>query len=117
MLLILAEQRTILKRILAATEAGRLVWHQEFDGWCSASIGTHNERVMIRRIFIEASNQVGADPYFVEFSMPGWNARFAMVEDSEGWQWLRKILDARIGGWDKDLSQTIEYLDTHLPEE
>ena len=110
------QQRTILARILAATEEGRLEWHQEFDGWYSAAIGKHNERILIRRMFIEATNQVGADPYFVQFSMPGWNGRYAIVDDSEGWQWIRRILEAGIGGWDEDYSRTLDYLDIHLPE-
>ena len=80
------EQRTIIRRILAATEDGRLKWHQEFDGCYSPNIGTDNEKIIIRRMFIEATNQVGADPYFVQFSMPGWNGRYAVVDDSEGWQ-------------------------------
>ncbi len=110
------KQRSILSRILAATQDGRLQWHQEFDGWYSAAIGTHNERILIRRMFVEAANQVGADPYFVEFSMPGWSARYAIVDDSEGWQWIRQILEAGVGGFDNDLTATIEYLDVHLPE-
>jgi len=110
------EQRTILSRILAATEDGRLKWHKEFDGWYSAAIGTHNERILIRRMFIETTNQVGAEPYFVEFSMPGWNGRYAIVDDSEGWQWIRRILEAAIGGWDTDYERTLAYLDVHLPE-
>ena len=110
------EQRTILRRILAATEDGRLKWHQEFDGWYSANIGSHYEKIIIRRMFIEATNQVGAAPYFVQFSMPGWNGRYAIVDDSEGWQWIRRILEAGIGGWDTEYERTIEYLDIHLPE-
>ena len=110
------KQRMIFSRILAATEDGRLTWHKEFDGWYSAAIGKQNERILIRRMFIETTNQVGADPYFVEFSMPGWNARYAIVDDSEGWMWIRRILESGIGGFDDDLSATIEYLDVHLPE-
>jgi hypothetical protein len=110
------DQRTILSRILAATVDGRLKWRQEFDGWYSAAIGAHNERILIRRMFIEATNQVGADPYFVQFSLPGWSGRYAIVDDSEGWQWIRKILEAGIGGWDVDYKRTLDYLDVHLPE-
>lgn len=110
------DQLTILSRILAATEAGQLKWHQEGDGWYSAVVGTHNERIIIRRMFIEATNQVGADPYFVEFSMPGWNGRYAIVDDSDGWQWIRRILEAGVGGWETNYKRTLAYLDMHLPE-
>ena len=48
--------------------------------------------------------------------MPGWNGRYAIVDDSEGWQWIRRILEAGIGGWDTEYERTIEYLDMHLPE-
>lgn len=110
------EQRTILRRILAATEDGRLTWRPEADGWYSAAIGAHNEQILIRRMFIEAANQVGADPYFVEFSMPGWNSRYAIVGDSEGWQWIKRILEAGVGGWETDYKRSIDFLDVHLPE-
>ena len=109
-------EREILQRVLAATEDGRLEWHQEFDGWYSAAVGAHNEKALIRRMYLGADNQIGADPYFVEFSIPGWKARFAIVNDSEGWQWIRKILDAGVGDWENDTSRTIEYLNVHLPK-
>lgn len=109
-------QRTIFSRIVAATKDGRLDWREEFDGYYSAAIGTHNEKILIRRMFIEATNQAGADPYFVEFSIPGWKGRFAIVDDSEGWQWIKRILEAGIGGWGAEHNRTLDYLDVHLPE-
>jgi hypothetical protein len=45
-------------------------------------------------MFIEATNQVGADPYFVEISLAGWSARFAITDDSDGWRAVREILNA-----------------------
>jgi hypothetical protein len=110
------DQRNVLSRVLAATEDGRLQWEQHSDGWYSAAVGAHNEKILIRRMFLEATNQVGADPYFVEFSLPGWNARFAIVDDSEGWQWIRRILDAGVGGCGDSKKYTIDFLNTHLPD-
>lgn len=110
------DQRAILSRILTATVDGRLKWHANFDGWYSTPIGTHNDQILIRRMFIETTNQVGADPYFVEFSMPGWNGRYAIVDDSEGWQWIRRILEAAGISFSNDFQRTLDYLDVHLPE-
>jgi hypothetical protein len=110
------KERTILQRILEATRNRTLVWEQHFDGYYCANIGAHNEKVMIRRMFIEATNQVGADPYFVDFHMPGWNTRFAITGDSEGWRLIQQILDAAFDGkWNNSVERAISFLDVHLP--
>jgi hypothetical protein len=112
-----ANANEVLSRILVATECGRLVWQEDADGWFSAQIGSHNEKILIRRMFIEATNQIGADPYFVQFSMPGWNTRFAITGDSDGWRAISKILNAAFPeGWDSGARGAIAYLDLQLPQ-
>lgn len=71
---------------------------------------------MIRRMFIEATNQIGADPYFVELSMPFWNTRFAITDDSDGWRAIRGILNAAFpGGWEGGAAQALRHLELKLP--
>jgi hypothetical protein len=107
-----------LQRIIEATQKHKLTWEEHFDGWYCAEIGTHNEKVLIRRMFIEAANQVGADPYFVEFSMPGWNTRFAITGDSEGWRSVKQILGAAFEGkWSNSVERATSFLGVHLPRE
>src|SRR5205809_438728 len=90
----------VLDRLLEATKQGRITWQKDPDGWFKAGIGSHNEYVLMRQIFMEATNQIGADPYFVEFTMPGWNTRFTIADDSEGWRRICGILNAAFpDGW------------------
>jgi hypothetical protein len=110
------DAETLLRRILDATKAGRLRWATEPDGYHSAPIGPAGESILIRRMFLEATNQVGADPYFVELSMPGWNARFAIVEDSDGWRLVRAILDAGLPhGWSSSPRRALDFFERHEP--
>lgn len=105
----------LLTRVLAETRAGRLKWQQDADDYYRAEVGTNAQPVLIRRLFIEATNQVGADPYFVEFSVAGWNARFAITEDSDGWRAIREILDAAFpGGWLPDPKKALAQLEWKL---
>ncbi len=108
--------KTVLLRILDATVTGSLVWQKDPDGYFVAPIGCHNDRILIRRMYLEAASQIGADPYFVEFTMPGWNARFPIVDDSDGWRAIAAILNAAFpNGWQSAAEQAIEFLDLHLP--
>jgi hypothetical protein len=67
-------------------------------------------------MFLEATNQAGADPYFVEVHIPWWKARFAITDDSEGWRAVKKILNAAFPGeLDDSIDEAMSYLDVHLP--
>jgi len=90
----------LLETILKETQSGRLKWtHRDDDCW-AAEVGANVTPILIWRSYIEASNQVGADPYFINIMMSGWNARFAIVNDSDGWRAVRAILEAAFpGSW------------------
>jgi hypothetical protein len=102
----------LLERLFEETQAGRLKWVKDDDDWFSAEVGTNVQPILIRRMYIEATNQVGGDPYFVELKMTGWNARFAIVDDSDGWQAVARILDAAFpDGWHSDAKNALETFD------
>jgi hypothetical protein len=106
----------VLERLLQATEQGRLAWVKDADGCFVTYFGPANHQIVIRRMYMEAANQIGADPYFVELSMPGWNARFPIVDDSDGWQAIRSILNAAFPeGWGGAAKEALDFLDLHLP--
>jgi hypothetical protein len=99
----------LLKRILDETRAGRLRWRKDDEDYFIADVGVNVQPISIRRMFLEATNQVGADPYFVEVRMSGWNAKFAIVDDSEGWLAVRQILEAAFPGeWGSDAKHALE---------
>ena len=86
------------------------------DGYFVARFGAEEQRILIRRMFIEAANQIGADPYFVELSMPFWNARFTITDDSDGWRAIRGILHAAFpGGWESGAAQALRHLELKMP--
>jgi hypothetical protein len=108
----------ILQRLLTATQEGRLHWNMDADGYFSAPLGMHNQSILIRRMFLEATNQIGADPYFVELHMPGLKTRFSITSDSDGWRYISRILDSAFpGGWNNNLDQAIAFLDLQLPDQ
>jgi hypothetical protein len=108
----------VLARILAETQSGRLKWERDDDDWFKAEVGTNVQPILIRRLYIEATNQTGADPYFVELSMAGWNTRFAITGDSDGWRAIREILDAGLGGWNpSDPKHALATLELRLRQE
>jgi hypothetical protein len=110
-----ADSAAVLQRVLAETQSGRLKWERDADGYFRAEIGASVQPILIRRMFLEATNQVGADPYFVEFSLAGWNARFAITEDSEGWRRIREILNAAFPeGWLPNPKAALAHLDLAL---
>ena len=105
----------LLARVLVETQSGRLKWTKDDDGYFRAEIGNGAEPILIRRMYVEATNQIGADPYFVEFHITGWKARFAIVEDSDGWRAVREILDAAFPeGWLPDPKSALALLDLKL---
>lgn len=105
----------LLARVLAETRAGRLAWVEDDDGYFRAELGDNSTPLLIRRLYFEAANQIGADPYFVEFSMTGWNARFAITNDSEGWRAINAILDAAFPNWElPDPKRALAILDLKL---
>lgn len=106
----------VLERLREETERGRLIWVEDAEGSFVATFGSEQEKIVIRRMFIEATNQIGADPYFVELSMPCWNTRFAITDDSEGWKAIRMILNAAFpNGWEDGAKQALKHLDLKLP--
>ena len=109
------DSAAVLERLRQATEQGRLVWVKDADGYFVSTFGQEEQKKLIRRMYIEATNQIGADPYFVELSMPGWNAWFAITDDSEGWRAIRAILNAAFAeGWEGDAKQALRYVDLKL---
>lgn len=109
------DSAALLARVLAETRAGRLKWERDPDDFYRAEVGTNAQPILIRQMFIEATNQVGADPYFVEVRMAGWNARFAITEDSEGWRAVREILEAAFPGrWLPTAKQALAQLELKL---
>jgi hypothetical protein len=113
-----ADSKALLERVLAETRSGRLRWTRDADDYYRAEVGINATPILIRRIFLEATNQVGADPYFVEFSMAGWNARFAITNDSDGWRAVQRILNAAFpdGGWLPDARQALAQFNLKLGE-
>jgi hypothetical protein len=106
----------LLQRLREETERGRLVWVEDADGYFVARYGPEEHRILIRRMFIEATNQIGADPYFVELSMPFWNARFTITDDSDGWRAVKGILNAAFpGGWEDGAAQALRHLIVNMP--
>jgi hypothetical protein len=103
------DHAAILQRIYEETKAGRLQWQRDDEDYFTAEVGTNVQPILIRRMWIAATNQVGADPYFVEVKMSGWNTRYAIVGDSEGWQAVRRILEAAFpGSWGSDAEHALE---------
>jgi hypothetical protein len=107
----------VLDRILEATRDGRLVWHSDAELDFVAEIGKTGRSITITRLWMEVVGRDGADPYQVELSMPGWNARFPISGESEGCQRVFAILEAAghplALGSSADIA--LEYLDKHLP--
>ncbi|HEX5444437.1 MAG TPA: hypothetical protein VFW87_11430 [Pirellulales bacterium] len=105
----------LLQRLREETATGRLVWAEDADGCFVAHFGPEKQQILIRRMFFEATNQIGADPYFVELSMPFWNARFTITEDSDGWRAIRDILNAAFpGGWESGAARAIRHLEMKM---
>lgn len=114
-----SDTAALLARILAETKAGRLLWQPDkFDDFY-AFLGTNVQPIHIRRKFIEATNQVGADPYFVELSLAGWTGRFPIANDSDGWRAVREILDAAFpnSGWQSTPKRALDQLEVALEQE
>jgi hypothetical protein len=111
------DSAALLARVLAETRSGRLKWERDADDYFRAEVGVNAQPILIRRMFIEATNQTGADPYFVEIRMAGWNARFAMTDDSDGWRLVREILEAAFpGGWLPDPKVALAQLELKLEQ-
>ncbi len=108
---------TVLDRLREATDQGRLVWREDADGYFVADIGDEGQAVTIRRMFVEATNQIGADPYFVELKMPGWGTRFPIAGDSDGWKKMVAILQAAFPDhWEQpSAADALKFLDLLLP--
>ena len=103
------DDAALLQRIYEETKAGRLQWQRDDEDYFTAEVGVNVQRISIRRMWIEATNQIGADPYFVEVMMSGWNTRYAIVGDSDGWQAVRRILEAAFpGSWGSDAQHALE---------
>lgn len=111
-----SDAAAVLRRLLEETEQGRLIWTEQMDGYFVTTFGLDEQKILIRRMFIEATNQIGADPCFVELSLPFWNTRFAITDDSEGWKAIRAILNAAFPpGWEGGASKALKHLDLNLP--
>ena len=105
----------LLARILELTQSGRLKWSEDADGCFRADVGINATPILIRRLYIEATNQIGADPYFVQLSMAGWNGRFAITDDSAGWRAVREILSAAFPkGWKTKPLQALALLNLKI---
>ena len=80
----------LLRRLVELTQQNRLLWKADEDGWFSTSVDSRV--ICIRRLYFEATNQLGSEPRFFEFSMPGVNRCFAF--GSEGADLLLELLGA-----------------------
>lgn len=85
----------VLERILAATREGAIAWREEADGWYSSD--SVLAWMMFRFRYYEATNQVGADPLAVEFSMPALNGVY--FAGTAGYGLFREILAAAFEKW------------------
>lgn len=105
----------LLTRILELTRSEKLRWNKDPDGYFRAEVGVNASPILIRQLYFETANQIGADPYFVELSLAGWNGRFAITEDSDGWRAVREILNAAFpNGWKPDPQHALAELDLKL---
>ena len=85
---------TLLRRVLESTKQKKLLWRKTDDQWYEAVVGEWS--ISIRFLNIEATNQVGADPRFIEVVMPSFQWVFAF--GCEGAHILFEILgEADVG--------------------
>lgn len=83
-----------LSRILKLTKRQKLCWKRPDEQWYEAEIDGRS--ISIRFLYVEATNQLGADPRFIEISMPSFHWVFAF--GSEGATILLEILgEANVG--------------------
>lgn len=107
------EELLILKRIVRATESGAIHWDDEdAHGWYSCDLA--GRQIIFRLLWFEATNQIGADPGMFQFSMPGWNSKFAF--GTQGADLLFDLLAAAFPTkWKKhELIFATTFLDEHL---
>ncbi len=93
----------LMQRLLDITRQGRLKWKKNDDDWFSTSVDSRV--ICFRWLYVEATNQLGSDPRFLEFSMPGVNRCFAV--GTEGADLLIELLGATNLGFQTDTD--IEY--------
>ena len=108
-----ARDLAILRRLLAATRAGQIAWGEEDDaGYFTAELA--GREIHLRRMWYEATNQIGADPRAFEVSLPGANLGF--FAGTEGWSLVLDILDAGRPEWRRhhDRLDPLAWLDAAL---
>ena len=104
----------VLIQLLKLTQRGRLHWVEEPDGWFTASAG--GRKVCFRFLYIEATNQIGADPHTIELSMPGLNTKQAC--GTEGFSILLELLGTAFPKWKHSPSlNALEFLTSAFPDD
>lgn len=108
---------TVLKLLLEATKSKALIWNKSVDGlsdwYCTELAG---REICFRRLYFEATNQIGADPYMFDLHMPGLNDCFAC--GTEGFHLMLEILGAAFEEWqsDRDSEYAIRFLRESLAD-
>ena len=88
----------VLERLLEATRVGALVWREDegMSGtWYRADYD--GSMLVIQFLYLEATNQAGADRHILRLMMPGRSAFFAC--GSEGYHLLLEVLAAAFDSW------------------
>ncbi len=101
----------VLNKLLIATKAGIATWREDEHGWFTTQVG--DRAITFRFLYFEATNQIGADRYIIDFSMPGLNDRFAC--GTQGFCLILELLEAAFPSYrSEQRSSPLEFLDEHL---
>jgi hypothetical protein len=106
----------VLKRLLDATCAGRVVWisDDQYAERFTAQLG--GEEISFSFLYFEACNQIGADRYMIQFHMPGLDEVFAC--GTEGYYLILQLQQAASGDEERCVGDyAAEFLDKFLPEQ
>ena len=101
----------VLRCALEATNKKAIVWQN--DLWHAGQNGDcftakfDGREIVVRFLYFEATNQVGADRHSMQLSMPGLSAFFAA--GTEGYNVLLEVFSAAFDSWAEAHGDTGEY--------
>ena len=100
----------ILDMLYDATIRRLIKWTKDEQDWISSTItdGELEGDINVRYLFYEATNQIGADPYMLEFNMPGCNAVFAI--GTKGYDILHQTISVGLGHEEDGFQSGVTYL-------